>query len=156
MSHLHKFSPILGSWFVRLSRTSTHDLHEINHCWTFEFSFFYVYPHMKKSSNLSSYINSINTHIRHYVILNVSFPASPFTFMHTNKQSLWNINLLQVVNFGNNKVNLRISINNLNSYSIQKSGSYMTVLTSGNSMDENSLNNPNKVIQTLPDLEIYF
>ena len=42
-------------------------------------------------------------------------------------------------------MNLKISVNNLNGYSIRKSGSSQTVLTSANLMDENSLNNPKKV-----------
>ncbi|XP_023539636.1 alpha-L-arabinofuranosidase 1-like [Cucurbita pepo subsp. pepo] len=53
---------------------------------------------------------------------------------------------IKVVNFGSNNVNLKISVNNLNGYSIRKSGSSQTVLTSANLMDENSLNNPKKVL----------
>ncbi|XP_022983725.1 alpha-L-arabinofuranosidase 1-like isoform X2 [Cucurbita maxima] len=53
---------------------------------------------------------------------------------------------IKIVNFGSNEVSLKISVNHLNAFSIQKSGSSQTVLTSRNLMDENSLNDPMKVI----------
>uniref|UniRef100_A0A9I9CWX5 non-reducing end alpha-L-arabinofuranosidase n=1 Tax=Cucumis melo TaxID=3656 RepID=A0A9I9CWX5_CUCME len=52
---------------------------------------------------------------------------------------------IKIVNFGSKQVSFKISVNNLNAYSIRKSGSSQTVLTSVNLMDENSLNNPKKV-----------
>jgi alpha-N-arabinofuranosidase len=48
------------------------------------------------------------------------------------------------VNFGNSKVNLKVSIDGLG-LSSQLSGSTKTVLTSSNLMDENSFANPKKV-----------
>ncbi|KGN59403.1 alpha-L-arabinofuranosidase 1 [Cucumis sativus] len=52
---------------------------------------------------------------------------------------------IKIVNFGSKQVSLKISVNGLNAYSIRKTGSSQTVLTSVNLMDENSLNNPKKV-----------
>lgn len=51
----------------------------------------------------------------------------------------------QVVNFGSNIVNFKISVNGLEKNSIQISGSTKTVLTSANLMDENSFSEPMKV-----------
>lgn len=53
---------------------------------------------------------------------------------------------IQVVNFVNNTVSLKISITGLEQNSIQALGSTKTVLTSGNVMDENSFKEPKKVI----------
>ncbi|XP_040999512.1 alpha-L-arabinofuranosidase 1-like [Juglans microcarpa x Juglans regia] len=53
---------------------------------------------------------------------------------------------IKIVNFGNDTVNLKISVDGLEPNStIQLSGSTKTVLTSGNLMDENSFKEPNKV-----------
>ncbi|XP_021749277.1 alpha-L-arabinofuranosidase 1-like [Chenopodium quinoa] len=51
---------------------------------------------------------------------------------------------IKIVNFGNNYVNLKLSIGAENS--VQLVGSKKTVLTSTNVMDENSFQSPNKVI----------
>lgn len=56
--------------------------------------------------------------------------------------------IFQVVNFGSNSVNLQISINGLGVNPLQSSGSTKTELTSGNVMDENSFQAPNKVCST--------
>ncbi|KAK9951266.1 hypothetical protein M0R45_006721 [Rubus argutus] len=60
---------------------------------------------------------------------------------------------IKIVNFGSNLVNLRIHINGLESDSISLSGSTKTVLTSKNVMDENSFNEPKKVIPSSSLLE---
>ncbi|CAL0323338.1 unnamed protein product [Lupinus luteus] len=59
---------------------------------------------------------------------------------------------IKVVNFGITPQNLQISINGLNS-SVRKLGSTKTVLTSSNSMDENSFLEPTKVIPCQSSLE---
>ncbi|KAL5546895.1 hypothetical protein UlMin_006582 [Ulmus minor] len=58
---------------------------------------------------------------------------------------------IKIVNFGGNTVNLKISVNGLDTNSFKLSGSNKTVLTSANLMDENSFTAPNKVapIQSL-------
>lgn len=53
--------------------------------------------------------------------------------------------LVQVVNFGSNRVTLKISIDGLEGNIIQETGSAKTILTSGNVKDENSFNQPTKV-----------
>ncbi|XP_068340593.1 alpha-L-arabinofuranosidase 1-like [Pyrus communis] len=53
---------------------------------------------------------------------------------------------IKVVNLGTNTVNLKVSVNGLEPNSISPSGSTKTVLTSNNLMDENSFNEPKKVI----------
>ncbi|KAL3534085.1 hypothetical protein ACH5RR_002546 [Cinchona calisaya] len=53
---------------------------------------------------------------------------------------------IKVVNFGSNMVNLKITIDNLDSNSIQANGSSQTILKSSSLMDENSFTEPNKVI----------
>ena len=58
--------------------------------------------------------------------------------------------LLQIVNFGGDKVNLKIDVGVLDPNSIQLSGSTKTVPTSGNLKDENSFNQPKKVLEELP------
>ncbi|XP_035544759.1 alpha-L-arabinofuranosidase 1-like [Juglans regia] len=61
---------------------------------------------------------------------------------------------VKIVNFGNDTVNLKISVDGLEPNStILLSGSTKTVLTSGNPMDENSFNEPNKVKPTQSPLE---
>ncbi|XP_035544801.1 alpha-L-arabinofuranosidase 1-like isoform X2 [Juglans regia] len=61
---------------------------------------------------------------------------------------------IKIVNFGNDTVNLKISVDGLEPNStIQLSGSTKTVLTSGNPMDENSFNEPTKVKKTQSPLE---
>ncbi|KAG7964214.1 hypothetical protein I3843_09G158800 [Carya illinoinensis] len=52
---------------------------------------------------------------------------------------------IKIVNFWNNTVNLKISVDGLEPNSIQLSGSNKTELTSGNLMDENSFKEPKKV-----------
>ncbi|GAU21750.1 hypothetical protein TSUD_328750 [Trifolium subterraneum] len=52
---------------------------------------------------------------------------------------------VKVVNFGNATENFEISINGLNS-SVQPFGSSIIVLTSANTMDENSFSEPNKIV----------
>lgn len=53
---------------------------------------------------------------------------------------------IKIVNFGSNIVNLKISIDGLKPSSFQSLGSTRTVLTSSNLMDENSFDEPNKVV----------
>ncbi|XP_035544830.1 alpha-L-arabinofuranosidase 1-like isoform X1 [Juglans regia] len=61
---------------------------------------------------------------------------------------------VKIVNFWNDTVNLKISVDGLEPNStILLSGSTKTVLTSGNPMDENSFNEPNKVKPTQSPLE---
>ncbi|XP_041025680.1 alpha-L-arabinofuranosidase 1-like isoform X2 [Juglans microcarpa x Juglans regia] len=61
---------------------------------------------------------------------------------------------IKIVNFGNDTVNLKISVDGLEPNStILLSGSTKTVLTSGNPMDENSFNEPNKVKPTQSPLD---
>ncbi|XP_041025865.1 alpha-L-arabinofuranosidase 1-like isoform X2 [Juglans microcarpa x Juglans regia] len=61
---------------------------------------------------------------------------------------------IKIVNFGNDTVNLKISVDGLEPNStIQLSGSTKTVLTSSNLMDENSFNEPTKVKPTQSPLE---
>ncbi|KAL2476437.1 Alpha-L-arabinofuranosidase 1 [Abeliophyllum distichum] len=58
-----------------------------------------------------------------------------------------------VVNFGNNRVTLKISIDGLEQNKIQKTGSAKTILTSSNVMDENIFNGPKKVAPVTCPLE---
>ncbi|XP_020518003.1 alpha-L-arabinofuranosidase 1 isoform X1 [Amborella trichopoda] len=60
---------------------------------------------------------------------------------------------IKVVNFGDSVVPLNITITGLSSNSIRSSGSKMTVLTSNNVMDENSFENPSKVLPFKTSLE---
>ncbi|EEF38707.1 alpha-L-arabinofuranosidase 1 [Ricinus communis] len=60
---------------------------------------------------------------------------------------------IKVVNFGSSTVNLKISIDGLGLNSIQLSGSTKMLLTSANVMDENSFNDPKKVLPTLSMLD---
>ena len=53
----------------------------------------------------------------------------------------------QVVNFGSNPMNLKVSVSGLDPSSVKLSGSTMTILTSTNLMDENSFKEPKKVKQ---------
>ena len=55
--------------------------------------------------------------------------------------------LLQVVNFGSSTVNLKITIDNLDSNLIQAIGSTQTILKSSSLMDENSFKEPHKVLE---------
>ncbi|KAM7270842.1 hypothetical protein ACFE04_030056 [Oxalis oulophora] len=52
---------------------------------------------------------------------------------------------LKFVNFESSNANVKISVVGLGPNSIQSSGSFKTILTSGNVMDENSFTNPKKV-----------
>ncbi|KAL5994835.1 aspartate-semialdehyde dehydrogenase-like protein [Asimina triloba] len=61
--------------------------------------------------------------------------------------------LAAVVNFGSNAIHLNISVNGLASNSISSSGSSKTVLTSANVMDENSFQQPQKVVPVQSILE---
>nr|ABV08816.1 alpha-L-arabinofuranosidase [Fragaria x ananassa] len=60
---------------------------------------------------------------------------------------------IKIVNFGSNIVNLRIRVDGLEPNSVSMSGSTKTVLTSKNVMDENSFDEPKKVIPNLGLLE---
>lgn len=53
---------------------------------------------------------------------------------------------LQIVNFGSDTVNLKIAVNGLDLNTVRLSGSTKTVFTSSNLMDENSFNEPTKVL----------
>jgi alpha-N-arabinofuranosidase len=53
--------------------------------------------------------------------------------------------LVQIVNFGSHAVRVRISTTGLGT-SVNAVGSTVTVLTSGNVMDENSFSHPQKVV----------
>ncbi|KAL8489175.1 hypothetical protein ACS0TY_025173 [Phlomoides rotata] len=83
-------------------------------------------------------------------LLNSSFQSNPsnslissaITWKDTEGQKHLKI---KVVNFGSSGVNLQISINGLGANSLQSSSSIKTELTSGNVMDENSFQVPNKV-----------
>lgn len=56
----------------------------------------------------------------------------------------WFSNVLQIVNFGSNVVNLTIRATGLQA-GVNTKRSRVTVLTSGNVLDENSFSNPNNV-----------
>uniref|UniRef100_A0A6N2KSZ9 non-reducing end alpha-L-arabinofuranosidase n=1 Tax=Salix viminalis TaxID=40686 RepID=A0A6N2KSZ9_SALVM len=73
--------------------------------------------------------------------------ASAITWQNSDGKTYLKI---KIVNFGNSKVNLKVSIDGLG-LSSQLSESTKTVLTSSNLMDENSFSNPKKVVpaQTL-------
>ncbi|KAK6151373.1 hypothetical protein DH2020_014008 [Rehmannia glutinosa] len=60
---------------------------------------------------------------------------------------------IKVLNFGGNRVNLKVSFNGLDQNSIEAEGSAMTTLTSNNVMDENSFNEPKKVAPVVSPLE---
>lgn len=60
---------------------------------------------------------------------------------------------IKVVNFGGNKVNLKISIEGLDNKSIEASGSTLATLTSNNVKDENSFNNPKKIAPVVKALK---
>ncbi|KAI5317020.1 hypothetical protein L3X38_036727 [Prunus dulcis] len=60
---------------------------------------------------------------------------------------------IKIVNFGTDMVNLKIVVDGLEPNSINLSKSTKTVLTSNNPMDENSLNEPKKVIPNQIPLE---
>ncbi|GMH20234.1 hypothetical protein Nepgr_022075 [Nepenthes gracilis] len=53
---------------------------------------------------------------------------------------------IKIVNFGSDYVNLKLFLDGLDPTSVQLTGSKQTVLTSPNVMDENSLDNPQKVV----------
>lgn len=72
-----------------------------------------------------------------------SLIASAITWKDTDGKTRLRI---KVVNFGSNNVTLQISIDGLEVNSLQSSRSVKTVLTSGNVMDENSFEAPNKVV----------
>ncbi|KAJ6426067.1 hypothetical protein OIU84_026615 [Salix udensis] len=73
--------------------------------------------------------------------------ASAITWQNSDGETCLEI---KIVNFGNSKVNLKVSIDGLG-LSSQLSESTKTVLTSSNLMDENSFTDPKKVVpaQTL-------
>lgn len=52
---------------------------------------------------------------------------------------------IQVVNFGGDRVNLKLSVEGLDKKSIEVAGCKLTTLTSNDLKDENSFNNPKKV-----------
>lgn len=79
-----------------------------------------------------------------------SLIASAITWKDTEGKAHLRI---KVVNFGSNNVTLQISITGLEVNSIQSSGSTKTVLTSGNVMDENSFQAPNKVVPVKSQLD---
>ncbi|PON80652.1 Alpha-L-arabinofuranosidase, C-terminal [Parasponia andersonii] len=54
--------------------------------------------------------------------------------------------VVQIVNYGSDTVNIKISVDGLDPNSVKLSGATKTVLTSTNLMDENSFNEPNKVV----------
>lgn len=60
---------------------------------------------------------------------------------------------IKVVNFGNSKATLNISISGLGANSIQPSGSIRTVLTANNPSDENSFAQPSKIVPVQSSLE---
>ncbi|KAL2501998.1 Alpha-L-arabinofuranosidase 1 [Forsythia ovata] len=60
---------------------------------------------------------------------------------------------IKVVNFGSNRVTLKISIDGLEKNKIQKTGSAKTILTSSNVTDENTFNGPKKVAPVTSPLE---
>ncbi|XP_071737620.1 alpha-L-arabinofuranosidase 1-like [Rutidosis leptorrhynchoides] len=71
-----------------------------------------------------------------------SLTASAIWFQNKDNKNYLRV---KVVNYGNNKVNLRISFDGLNPGSIDYSRSSKTVLSSTNVMDENSFKTPTKV-----------
>ncbi|PON89779.1 Glycoside hydrolase [Trema orientale] len=60
---------------------------------------------------------------------------------------------IKIVNYGSDTVNIKISVDGLDPNSVKLSGATKTVLTSSNLMDENSFNEPNKVVPTQSLLE---
>ncbi|KAK4392563.1 Alpha-L-arabinofuranosidase 1 [Sesamum angolense] len=61
--------------------------------------------------------------------------------------------LIQVVNFGSNRVSLKVSVDGLDKNSIEAAGSTITTLMSSNAMAENSFSEPKKVAPTTSQLE---
>lgn len=60
---------------------------------------------------------------------------------------------IKIVNFGSDTVNLKIAVNGLDLNTVRLSGSTKTVFTSSNLMDENSFNEPTKVVPTKSQLK---
>ncbi|KAL0282014.1 UNVERIFIED_CONTAM: Alpha-L-arabinofuranosidase 1 [Sesamum angustifolium] len=59
----------------------------------------------------------------------------------------------KVVNFGSNRVSLKVSVDGLDKNSIEAAGSTITMLMSSNAMAENSFSEPKKVAPTTSQLE---
>lgn len=60
---------------------------------------------------------------------------------------------IKIVNFANNYVNLKLSFG-VEQNSVQLAGSKKTILTSGNIMDENSFQSPNKVVPSSTEFKL--
>lgn len=62
--------------------------------------------------------------------------------------------IIKAVNFGSDSVNLEVSVVGLDENAANFKGSQKTVLTSSNVMDENSLDNPSKVVPVSTSFEL--
>ncbi|KAJ0098920.1 hypothetical protein Patl1_22267 [Pistacia atlantica] len=93
------------------------------------------------------------------MLLNTTLLTNSSTPILASAIAQWNSNdgrcflKVKVVNFGSNKVNLKISVYGLESNSINSSRSMKTLLTSNNVMNENSFKEPNKVVPRSSPLE---
>ncbi|KAJ0098921.1 hypothetical protein Patl1_22260 [Pistacia atlantica] len=93
------------------------------------------------------------------MLLNTTLLTNSSTPILASAIAQWNSNdgkcflKVKVVNFGSNKVNLKISVHGLESNSINSSRSNKTLLTSNNIMDENSFTEPKKVVLRSSPLE---
>ncbi|KAK6127141.1 hypothetical protein DH2020_039106 [Rehmannia glutinosa] len=106
----------------------------------------YWMQHFFKESNGATLLNSkLQTNSSTSIITS----AISWENQEDNKSYL----RIKVLNFGGNRVNLKVSFNGLDQNSIEAEGSAMTTLTSNNVMDENSFNEPKKVAPVVSPLE---
>ncbi|CAA3003564.1 alpha-L-arabinofuranosidase 1-like [Olea europaea subsp. europaea] len=93
------------------------------------------------------------------ILLNSTLQANPSNSLISSAISWQNAKdkkdylRIKVVNFGSNRVTLKISIDGLEGNIIQETGSAKTILTSSNVKDENSFNQPTKVAPVTSPLE---
>ncbi|KAL0316706.1 UNVERIFIED_CONTAM: Alpha-L-arabinofuranosidase 1 [Sesamum radiatum] len=79
-----------------------------------------------------------------------SLIASAISWKNPDNRSYLRI---KVVNFGSNRVSLKVSVDGLDKNSIEAAGSTITTLMSSNAMAENSFSEPKKVAPTTSQLE---
>ncbi|KAK6151384.1 hypothetical protein DH2020_014019 [Rehmannia glutinosa] len=106
----------------------------------------YWMQHFFKESNGATLLNSkLQTNSSTSIITS----AISWENQEDNKSYL----RIKVLNFGSNRVNLKVSFNGLDQNSIEAEGSTMTTMTSNNMMDENSFSEPKKVAPVVSPLE---
>ncbi|KAK6127175.1 hypothetical protein DH2020_039086 [Rehmannia glutinosa] len=106
----------------------------------------YWMQHFFKESNGATLLNSkLQTNSSTSIITS----AISWENQEDNKSYL----RIKVLNFGSNRVNLKVSFNGLEQNSIEAEGSTMTTMTSNNVMDENSFSEPKKVAPVVSPLE---